>query len=76
MGNKYTHKHLVRINYVSGNSIEAWFYQFDIDFSSNRKATWVVAGPTVPLFINVSEIESIWCIDSVELAECEGPEIE
>lgn len=75
MANKYTHKHLIRIAYNSGNIIEAWFYEFEFN-GANRKATWDTASLANPLFINLSEIESIWQIDSVELAEGEGPQEE
>jgi hypothetical protein len=53
----------VRINYKSGHSEEMEVLEFDFTSGSEgRKVNWKQPEGTVirPLFVNVSDIESVW----------------
>jgi predicted component of type VI protein secretion system len=55
-------KFLVRINYKSGHSEEFWVWKFEFKINGdNKEFKWVSAGGNKPTYMNVSEVESVWC---------------
>lgn len=59
----------VRINYKSGNSVEAWFDELDIkhkDGVVHSVSYTTSAGKYKPLFLGISDIESIHQLDWVD----------
>ena len=54
----------IRINYKSGNFIEAWFWKFITKAElGGRTYEWVNVQGNNPLYFNIAEIESVWQID-------------
>ena len=57
--------YLVQINYKSGNNIKMWFHEFEYVASNGEveETKWKVSNEfSRPLFMNISEIESVYQI--------------
>lgn len=65
---EYTHKFLIQINYKSGISMKAWFYEFNLEYENGavRKVKYVPVKKS-SLFMNIDEIESVWKIKDKEI---------
>lgn len=55
-------KYLIQINYQSGQYIKCWFKVFEVYENKQKIRYTVVDEDFSPMYINVDEIESIWCI--------------
>jgi hypothetical protein len=59
-------KFKIRLSYKSGNTIDVWAWKFKVKINSDgsKKCDWVMAAGNLPLYLNLSEVESIWQIDA------------
>lgn len=54
-------KYKVRVCYKSGSYVDQWYTAFTLNSPhAARKAEWVSAGTSRPIFMNLDEVESIW----------------
>jgi hypothetical protein len=55
---------LIHITYKSGNHVEAWMWNFQVEIKKNGDKEFTLRAPPYgkPLFFNANEAESVWVL--------------